>query len=77
MASQKGQVPNEAQRQFVHGGHGMRKDALRRAHQIASERQQNPYEREQPRCVSCLAPRDRKSFPVCESCTTRREAGLR
>lgn len=55
----------------------MRKDGLRRARQIAGQRQMNPYVRVEPHCISCLGPRDPKAHPVCPDCTSRRKAGLR
>lgn len=72
-----GQAPNEAQRGFVKSLPGTNPNGLRRAQQIARQRQQTPYQRHPVWCVSCLGPRDPRKGPVCETCTTKRQAGQR
>lgn len=68
----------EAQQAYSRSGTlGMRKTDLKRAQQIAKQRQSAPYERMEIRCVSCGAPREARAYPVCGDCTHRREVGLR
>jgi hypothetical protein len=68
--------PNEAQRAFNAKLPGARKDGLRRAHQIAKQRQFT-YDRQPARCVCCLAERDPRSDPVCDHCARRHREGVR
>lgn len=77
MAPQKGQAPNAQQRKFNEKLPGAQKDGLRAARQIARSRQFVYAERNEPHCIQCLGPRDRRAHPVCSDCTKRRLAGLR
>lgn len=74
---QPGRKPTDTQRRLVHSLPGSKQNGLRAARQIAQSRQFIFTERPEPRCVSCLGPRDRRSHPVCGLCATRRLAGLR
>ncbi len=58
---------------------GMRKNTLKRAQQITSQRSFIYPETERPRikCERCGGPRERHAHPICPDCTAKREAGLR
>lgn len=74
----RGQKPSETQRSWNNAGtQGMNKHALRQKQQIAGQRRMAPYVRIPIVCVCCGFPRDRRSYPVCDSCAAKRKAGLR
>ena len=79
MAPQKGQKPNDRQKDFNRNLPGAKPSSIRAARQIASSRQfvYSPGERYVVQCVSCLGPRERREGPVCPKCTTRRKHGAR
>ena len=71
--SRKAHKPNENQRAWNDTyTHGMKKNGLRRAHQIASQRQ-FPYERQGPRCIDCSGPREQRQGLRCNYCQEARQ----